>query len=401
MKMKMELKPLHPTDVAMPQDAGAKRTLPEADARPVKRPKSARPPPPPPPPLPPPTTATPSPSAAKPAAKPGGKPARRDKFGVAASAEPRAPVAVEQPNWKKLQAILKGTSATTPAVAPAPLIAAGAQPAGSAPAGLVADAVVTDKLGLDCEMVGVGAGGERSVLARVVVVNWNGCTVYDALVKPREHVTDYRTWITGLGSRELKRGRDFFEVQAEVAELIRGRMLIGHALHNDFSALMLSHPKAMVRDTSQYVPLRSQAARRTGKTAPRALRKLAAEELGMEIQGGAHDPAEDAVASLLLYRRHAAKWEKALRGGPKERAAVIKGARVKRKAMTPEQRLSNDRRKQRELKGRAEKSSNAAAAAADPVGHAREARVEAALPAPRPTGGGGRGTNASRPAFLH
>ena len=234
--------------------------------------------------------------------------------------------------------------------------------------------------------------------------------------------------MTGLTARDVSRGRDFFEVQGEVATLIRNRTLIGHALHNDLAALMLSHPKALVRDTSQYVPLRTADRARAAagatdaadrkpakpflKSRPRALRKLALEQLGLEIQTGAHDPAEDAVASLLLYRRHARAWEAALRvGGAAGRAAVIKGARVKRRAQTPEQRARRDAAKQREMHGRAEASAAAAASAvASSAGSlgagsgaaaaalvAKHARVEAALPAPRAVVRG----RSTRPAFLH
>ncbi|KAJ1616193.1 ribonuclease H-like domain-containing protein [Pavlovales sp. CCMP2436] len=304
----------------------------------------------------------------------------------------------EQPNWKRLQEVLRGKSGAASEITAA---AAGPPPPPPAPAGPVSSLLtgvsITDKLGIDCEMVGVGADGARSVLARVVVVNWDGQKVYDALVRPRERVTDFRTWVTGITAKDLRKGRDFFEVQKEVAELIRNRMLIGHALHNDLSVLMLSHPKASIRDTSQYVPLRSSAAKQTGKSHPRALRKLAQEELGMQIQTGAHDPTEDAVASLLLYRRHANEWEKALRGGSKGRALVIRGAKVKRKSLTLEQRQVQDKRRQREMRERARTAGAAPAAGADPSSRAKAARVEAALPAPRASG---RGAN-SRPSFLH
>lgn len=321
---------------------------------------------------------------------------------------PLAPIDVVQPNWIRLQQQLRHGAAAADGGAPAavapPPPPSLPPPAAPLPNGLVPNVPISDKLGLDCEMVGVGADGERSVLARVVIVNWDGRTVYDALVKPRERVTDYRSWVTGLTAKEVARGRDFFEVQREVAELIRNRMLIGHALHNDLAALLLSHPKALIRDTSQYVPLRTAEAKRTGKSHPRALRKLALEELGLEIQAGAHDPAEDAVASLLLYRRHASVWEKALRsGGARGRAAIIKGAKVKRKKLSPEERARQDGKRQREMLARARAS--AAAKAVDPAvvgvagaaAAARHIRVEAALPAPRPFGRGAM----ARPAFLH
>lgn len=150
----------------------------------------------------------------------------------------------------------------------------------------------------------------------------------------------------------------------------------GHAIQNDLKALLLSHPRRLIRDTSLYRPLMQSAPRKgamnplarrgcvrrvPGKEAqmsplavllraetaltflgiPRfdeknalgemrractyvarsirvrspfpgpvfrrskKLRELAAAHLGLTIQDGAHSPAEDARAALLLYQRYA------------------------------------------------------------------------------------------------
>ena len=47
---------------------------------------------------------------------------------------------------------------------------------------------VTKILGMDCEMVGVGADGVDSILARVSIVNHFGNVLYDKFVAPREKV---------------------------------------------------------------------------------------------------------------------------------------------------------------------------------------------------------------------
>lgn len=39
-----------------------------------------------------------------------------------------------------------------------------------------------------------------------------------------------------------------------MAELLKGRILVGHALKNDLDVLMLSHPRQMIRDTAKYRP---------------------------------------------------------------------------------------------------------------------------------------------------
>ena len=62
---------------------------------------------------------------------------------------------------------------------------------------------------MDCEMVGVGQGGMDSVLARVSIVNQYGRCIYDKYVKPKEHVTDFRTQFSGVRPENLKNGRIF------------------------------------------------------------------------------------------------------------------------------------------------------------------------------------------------
>lgn len=61
-------------------------------------------------------------------------------------------------------------------------------------------------MALDCEMVGVGADGVESALARVSIVNQHGHCVYDKFVDPGEKVTDYRTQYSGIRPHNLKDG---------------------------------------------------------------------------------------------------------------------------------------------------------------------------------------------------
>lgn len=61
-------------------------------------------------------------------------------------------------------------------------------------------------MALDCEMVGVGPMGVESTLARVSIVNYHGVTVLDRFVRPREKVTDYRTWVSGVREEDLRNG---------------------------------------------------------------------------------------------------------------------------------------------------------------------------------------------------
>jgi len=82
-------------------------------------------------------------------------------------------------------------------------------------------------------MVGVGPNGSESSLARVSLVNYYGYTLLDVFVKQRERVVDYRTQWSGIRPENMVNAVPFEEVQKQVAELIEGRILLGHAVYND------------------------------------------------------------------------------------------------------------------------------------------------------------------------
>ncbi|KAJ7626990.1 ribonuclease H-like domain-containing protein [Roridomyces roridus] len=174
-------------------------------------------------------------------------------------------------------------------------------------------------LALDCEMVGVGPEGTESVLARVSLVNFHGAVLLDAFVRPKERVVDYRTEWSGVRERDMVNARPFVEVQSQVSELIKDRILIGHALFNDLKALLLDHPRPLTRDTQSY------AGRfKVSKSKYVALRNLVQQEVGVTIQGGEHSSVTDARATMAVYRLHRREWEKGsvgLRG----MAASMKG----------------------------------------------------------------------------
>lgn len=117
---------------------------------------------------------------------------------------------------------------------------------------------------MDCEMVGVGSGGLESMLARCsivalessaaggergdapAVVTVAGARVrvlYDRVVAPSRRVVDYRTPWSGMTRAVLEAGLpgaplvSFAQCRREVAALLRGRVLVGHGLSNDFDAL--------------------------------------------------------------------------------------------------------------------------------------------------------------------
>ncbi|KAK6157350.1 hypothetical protein DH2020_011598 [Rehmannia glutinosa] len=197
------------------------------------------------------------------------------------------------------------------------------------------DCSLTDVVAMDCEMVGVSSSGNKSALGRVTLVNKFGNVVYDEYVRPVDYVVDFRTEISGIRPRDLRKGsvdnllhaffiillssccfqrsyciktltKNFNVVQKTVAEMINGKILVGHALRNDLKALLLSHPKKDIRDTSEYAPFLKE-----GRS--RSLKNLAAEFLNVEIQNGEHCPIEDARAAMLLYMKNNKNWERSIK----------------------------------------------------------------------------------------
>ncbi|XP_008591559.1 PREDICTED: RNA exonuclease 4 [Galeopterus variegatus] len=167
---------------------------------------------------------------------------------------------------------------------------------------------LTKALAMDCEMVGVGPKGEDSVAARVSIVNQHGKCVYDKYIKPTQPVTDYRTAVSGVQPENLKQGEKLEVVQKEVAEMLRGRILVGHALHNDLKVLFLDHPKKKIRDTQKYKPFKSQV-----KSGRPSLKLLSEKILGIRVQQAEHCSIQDAQAAMRLYVTVKKEWESVAR----------------------------------------------------------------------------------------
>jgi len=167
---------------------------------------------------------------------------------------------------------------------------------------------------LDCEMVGVGHN-DRSSLARVCIVDWDGTTLLDLYVKQRQDVTDYRTFVSGITEEHLNSeyAVQFEECQRRVKDILKNKILVGHALRNDLTALRISHPWFQLRDTGKYEPF-MKVRFDDGALWPRKLKDLVKEKLKKEIQvpGKPHCPFEDAKAAFALYKKVRNKWEKTM-----------------------------------------------------------------------------------------
>ena len=204
-----------------------------------------------------------------------------------------------------------------------------------------------------------------SILARASLVSYTGEILYDAYVLPPPAampITDYRTQWSGITPWHLNPKnpitcpKDFKTVQKEVADLLEGRILIGHDLRNDLAVLGLGHPMPCIRDTANHPRFRVQttvqAGRRDGgegralnkadankggvrvKGKKPSLKALSEEVLGLEIQADekkGHSSVEDAKAVMALFRQEKVHFEriahekfgKAAGGGRRGKGSVL------------------------------------------------------------------------------
>ncbi|XP_065268669.1 apoptosis-enhancing nuclease [Emys orbicularis] len=165
---------------------------------------------------------------------------------------------------------------------------------------------------IDCEMVGTGPGGKLSELARCTVVNYNGDVIYDKYIRPELPIVDYRTRWSGISRQHMQNATPFSAAQREILKILKDKIVVGHAIHNDFRALKYFHPRSRTRDTSR-IPLLNRKAGLPVKVSA-SLKSLARQLLHKRIQVGqkGHSSVEDARTSMELYRLVEVQWEQEL-----------------------------------------------------------------------------------------
>ncbi|XP_051574101.1 interferon-stimulated 20 kDa exonuclease-like 2 isoform X1 [Myxocyprinus asiaticus] len=171
-------------------------------------------------------------------------------------------------------------------------------------------------LAMDCEMVGTGLKGSISELARCSIVSYNGDVIYDKFIKPINLVTDFRTRWSGVRKQDLRNATPFSQAQKEIVKIMTGKVIVGHAIQNDFKALKYFHPACQTRDTSRIPLLNHKAGLPVHEVA--SLKRLTKALFNKDIQTGkgGHSSVEDAKATMELYKVVEEEWEQTLASQP-------------------------------------------------------------------------------------
>ncbi|AES67875.1 putative exoribonuclease II transcription factor C2H2 family [Medicago truncatula] len=166
-------------------------------------------------------------------------------------------------------------------------------------------------IAMDCEMVGGGSDGSLELCARVCLVDEDENLIFHTYVKPQIPVTNYRYDITGLTEEHLQDGMPLKEVREKILQILyngesigkvrldggKARLLVGHDLAHDLDCLGMSYPDHLMRDTAKYRPLMKT------NLVCYSLKYLTRTYLGYDIQTGTHNPYEDCISVMRLYKR--------------------------------------------------------------------------------------------------
>lgn len=156
--------------------------------------------------------------------------------------------------------------------------------------------------------------------------------LFDKVIKPSLREGEWvqlQTKRSGITKGAYHNGIPYEQAIEEVRELLRDAIVVGHNVTSDFHALDLSiySPAHCVFDTGNNETLNALVPPEAHKSQSK-LSVLASSLLGMTIQQkDAHDPVEDALASLRLFLQHRhLPWEPL--GDPESRTTLSEGRTI-------------------------------------------------------------------------
>ena len=155
-----------------------------------------------------------------------------------------------------------------------------------------------DTVAIDTEMVQCQAANGELVLicAQVSIIDLYGNILLDTHAKPELTVVDYKTVHSGITAENLESAPALAAVRKTVLRLIRNKLLVGHAVHNDLRSLGIWHPLCFVFDI-QRIPT---ICRMLQKPYPK-LKHVTKVLLNRDIQTGSHCSLEDARATADVF----------------------------------------------------------------------------------------------------
>ncbi|WVO21430.1 uncharacterized protein IAS62_002738 [Cryptococcus decagattii] len=164
---------------------------------------------------------------------------------------------------------------------------------------------------LDCEMVQLR---NSMGLAKIGIVDAYGNILMESFVRHHPaNVVNYITRKSGIRPQDLVGAPTYEQIQPQIIELVKDKIIVGHTLFNDLAVIGHRHQYEMMRDTALYDPLRNLVGVRSEGIWP-SLKKLAAAVLNedMHAAGIAHDPVEDARMTMAIFMTVREEYEDGL-----------------------------------------------------------------------------------------
>nr|CAB3265533.1 RNA exonuclease 4-like [Phallusia mammillata] len=160
---------------------------------------------------------------------------------------------------------------------------------------------------LDCEMVENVYGMNQ--LARCSVVDSEGDVLLDVYVQPQHAVADYRHKYSGIKPEHIysPTALHLSSAKKEVLSIVKGKIVVGHSIANDFKVLNFYQPQALVVDIQQLKELKLLMTR-AGLRNKSNLKIMSKVILKRNIQVGCHCSVEDASATMQLFKRCFPSW---------------------------------------------------------------------------------------------
>ena len=156
---------------------------------------------------------------------------------------------------------------------------------------------------------------EVTVPVHCAIVGYNYKVLYKEFILPDGNVKNPMGFHDESYSEIIDKGVQFSKARNEILNKLRGKIVIAHDFHHDFYSLKIKDqiPEKDIRDTSTCDMLRKKLRKESPDKSnnPRMkLKDLAEHILHKTIQKTTpHNPVEDAMAAMELYRDVEDEWE--------------------------------------------------------------------------------------------